>query len=43
MIKPGIYRRAFDWRLSKADKESIPQIAAAFVGLSSDDYIDILI
>src|SRR5712691_6382137 len=42
MIKPGIYRRAFDWRISRADKESIPNIAAAFVGLSSDDYTDIL-
>jgi hypothetical protein len=42
MLRPGIYRRAFDWRLSKTDKESIPNIAASFVGLSSGDYIDIL-
>ena len=42
MIKPGPYRRAFDWRVSKTAKESIPDIAAAFVGLSSDDYTDIL-
>jgi hypothetical protein len=42
MIKPGIYRRAFDWRISKADRESIPSVAAAFVGLRSDDYMDIL-
>lgn len=42
MIKPGIYRRAFDWRLSRAEKESIPNVVAAFVGLSSDDYSEIL-
>lgn len=42
MIEPGIYRRAFDWRISKTAKESIPDVASAFVGLSSDDYLDIL-
>jgi len=41
MIKPGIYGRAFDWRISRADKESLHDIAAAFVGLSADDWIDI--
>jgi hypothetical protein len=41
MIKPGVYRRAFDWRVSKADRESIPNIAAAFVTLSTDEYADI--
>jgi hypothetical protein len=41
MIKPGIYGRAFDWRLSRADKESIPNIAAVFVGLAADEWIDI--
>ncbi len=40
-IAPGIYRRAFDWRLSHATKESIPKAAAAFVTLSSGDYLDI--
>lgn len=42
MINPGIYRRAFDWRISRADRESIPNIASAFVGLSRDDFTDIL-
>jgi len=42
MIEPGPYRRAFDWRVSKTAKESIPDIAAALVGLSSADYLDIL-
>jgi len=41
MITPGVYRRAFDWRVSKADRESIPNIAAAFVTLSTDEYADI--
>ena len=41
MIEPGIYRRAFDWRLSHTTKESIPKVAAAFVTLSSDEYADI--
>jgi len=41
MIQPGIYRRAFDWRLSKLDKHSVPSTAAAFVTLSSDEYADI--
>jgi hypothetical protein len=41
MIKPGIYRRAFDWRLSKVDRDSIPSTAAAFVTLSGDEYADI--
>jgi hypothetical protein len=41
MIQPGIYRRAFDWRLSKLDKDSISNTAAAFVTLSSDEYADI--
>jgi len=41
MIKPGVYRRAFDWRLSKVDKELRPHAAAAFVTLSSDEYADI--
>ena len=40
-LKPGIYRRAFDWRLSTTRKESIPNIAAAFAALSSDEYADI--
>jgi hypothetical protein len=42
MIKPGRYRRAFDWRVSKTAKESVPDIAAAFAGLSSNDYVDVL-
>ena len=42
MIEPGPYRRAFDWRVSKTAKESIPDTAAALVGLSSADYLDIL-
>ena len=41
MIQPGIYRRAFDWRLSKLDKDSISNTAAAFVTLSSDEYAEI--
>ena len=41
IVKPGIYRRAFDWRLSKTDRESIPNVAAAFVGLSAEEWIDI--
>jgi hypothetical protein len=39
--KPGVYRRAFDWRVSRADRESLPQFAAAFARLSSDEYADI--
>jgi hypothetical protein len=40
-IKPGIYRRAFDWRLSATDKESMPNVAVALVGLSSETWMDI--
>ncbi len=40
-LKPGIYRRAFEWRISTTQKESIPNIAAAFVGLASDEWAEI--
>ena len=42
MIEPGPYRRAFDWRVSKTAKESIPDIAVALAGLSSGEHLDIL-
>lgn len=41
VLKPGVYRRAFDWRISTTEKESIPNIAAAFVGLFTDDWAEI--
>lgn len=40
-LKPGKYRRAFDWRISATTKESISSIAGAFVGLQSEEWIDI--
>jgi len=42
MLKPGKYRRAFDWRLSSATKNSIPTAAEAFVGLADSEYAEIL-
>jgi hypothetical protein len=40
-LTPGVYRRAFDWRISTTERESIPNIAAAFVGLATDDWAEI--
>ena len=41
-LTPGVYRRAFDWRISVAGKETVPVIAAAFAGLSTNDWTEIL-
>jgi hypothetical protein len=40
-LKPGMYRRAFDWRLSRTNRESIPNVGDTFATLSSDDYAEI--
>ena len=39
-LTPGVYRRAFDWRISTG-RESLPDVAAAFVGLATDEWADI--
>ena len=41
-LTPGVYRRAFDWRISTTEKEAVPVIADAFVGLSTNDWTEIL-
>jgi hypothetical protein len=40
-IKPGIYGRAFEWNIARADKEAISNIAQAFVALSAAEHLDI--
>jgi hypothetical protein len=40
-VRPGIYGRAFEWSITKADKGAIPNIAQAFVALSATEHLDI--
>lgn len=40
-IRPGKYKRAFEWRFSRADKDSIDAAAEAFVGLSASEYSEV--
>lgn len=41
-INPGIYGRAFGWRISKTEKDSVSDIASSFVTLSQRDWIDVM-
>jgi hypothetical protein len=39
--KPGIYGRAFSWRIAKTPKDGAGDVASAFVTLSAPDWIDV--
>jgi len=41
VIQPGKYRRAFEWRLHRADKEAVDSAAQAFIGLSAPEYAEV--
>jgi hypothetical protein len=41
-INPGIYGRAFGWRISKTEKDSVSDVASSFVTLSQRDWIDVM-
>lgn len=41
-IKPGMYGRAFQWRIAKTKKESTGDVAESFVTLSTGDWIDVM-
>jgi hypothetical protein len=41
-INPGIYGCAFGWRISKTEKDSVSDVASAFVTLSQRDWIDVM-
>jgi hypothetical protein len=41
-IKPGMYKRAFTWRITDTSKESISDVAASFVRLSATEWVDII-
>ena len=38
-IKPGMYGRAFEWRIAKTEKDSIGGVAESFATLSAKDWI----
>src|SRR5271166_6079439 len=40
-VKPGIYRRAFSWRLAKTGERITSDATEALAGLSTSDWVDI--
>jgi hypothetical protein len=38
MLKPGKYRRAFDWRVSTSERNTLRTVGKVFAGLSASEY-----